>query len=578
MSSLVLMAFVAMLSFPFVVVGDDADSSVARAFIERVATRFSGDEAYATVQFLDGYWRHPGNTGFNAGITKLIELLEASGYVEETVGITPQRLRYRVESEPLEQPTWEPLAAQVRLVGEDLPLLEFARNRNMLAVNSASTAKHGIEAELVYAGRGSLAELKAANVRGKVVFAEAHPWELSRLATAEGALGVLAYWIPAFNRPNDNLEAIVHESIPYNPTQKTWAVLLSTRARKQLKSKLAAGPVQIFVDVSTALYESRSLTLIAEVRGAVKADERFVFSAHLQEPGANDNASGVATLAEIADVVAQLVRSGEYDPARSMTFVWGDEFRSVGRFLAQDRDRAERVLWGLSLDMVGQDTSRTGGSFLIEKMPDPSAIWTRGTDKHSEWGGETLRAEQLMPHYLNDLALEICREVGRRNAWVVNTNPYEGGSDHEPFLRAGRPGLLFWHFTDQFYHTDLDRPDKVSTATMENVASCALALAMLLTTAAENDALSILSILERATVERLKAEQTLSLRAVEAGANPASQRLIIETWTSWYLAAVGSLVDLEYDETFVRLRREISDVSGRIERLNTSLIQALDGT
>ena len=32
----------------------------------------------------------------------------------------------------------------------------------------------------------------------------------------------------------------------------------------------------------------------------------------------------------------------------------------------------------MSLDMVGEDVKKTGGSFLIEKMPDPSAIWTRG--------------------------------------------------------------------------------------------------------------------------------------------------------------------------------------------------------
>ena len=34
---------------------------------------------------------------------------------------------------------------------------------------------------------------------------------------------------------------------------------------------------------------------------------------------------------------------------------------------------------------------KTGGTFLIEKMPDPSAIWTRGNDKHTEWGGRKLK-------------------------------------------------------------------------------------------------------------------------------------------------------------------------------------------
>ena len=46
------------------------------------------------------------------------------------------------------------------------------------------------------------------------------------------------------------------------------------------------------------------------------------------------------------------------------------------------------------------------------------------------------------------------------------TNPYEGGSDHTAFGDAGMPSLLNWHFTDRYYHTNLDRPDKTSAAEM----------------------------------------------------------------------------------------------------------------
>ena len=44
----------------------------------------------------------------------------------------------------------------------------------------------------------------------------------------------------------------------------------------------------------------------------------------------------------------------------------------------------------------------------------------------------------------------------------MKTNPYEGGSDHTEFKNAGMPSLLNWHFTDRYYHTNLDRPDKTS--------------------------------------------------------------------------------------------------------------------
>jgi len=553
------------------------EQGVAAAFIEQAANRFSGDDALATVRYLDNYWRYPGNSGFNAGITKLVELLEAAGYVNEAVASVEDRLLLRIDSRPLGQPTWEPLDGELTVSGEAAPLLEFSSNRNMLAIQSNSTPPGGIEAEVVYVGRGSRAEVKAARVRGKVVFADAHPWELSRIAAAEGAAGVLAYWVPAFNRPDVNQDAIVHEAIAYDSHQRAWAILLSTRARNHLKSRLEKGPTQVQVVVSTAAYDSPSLTLVAEARGARVAEERFVFSAHLQEPGANDNASGVATLAEIADVVAQLVKAGEFDPQRTMTFVWGDEFNSVAGFLGEDRARAERVRWGLSLDMVGENTELTGGSFLIEKMPDPSAIWTRGTDKHSEWGGAVMRAEEMTPHYFNDLTIAVCRDVGHRNDWVVNTNPYEGGSDHESFLHAGRPGLLFWHFTDQFYHTDLDRLDKVSAQTMTNVATCALSVAMLLTMAGENEALEILALLARAAAERLDAEKVLSLRAVDAGADSIEQRLIINTWTDWYVGAVNSLTGIEFGQPLPQLRDAIAAAASRIQAHGAGVVRLIDG-
>ena len=120
----------------------------------------------------------------------------------------------------------------------------------------------------------------------------------------------------------------------------------------------------------------------------------------------------------------------------------------------------------MSLDMVGEDTEKTGGTFLVEKMPDPSAIWTRGTDKHSEWGGDPMRIDEMKPHYLNDFILTTFEQQGKYADWTVKTNPFEGGSDHTPFIQEDIPGLLLWHFTDQFYHTDQDRLDKVSQQTI----------------------------------------------------------------------------------------------------------------
>ena len=165
--------------------------------------------------------------------------------------------------------------------------------------------------------------------------------------------------------------------------------------------------------------------------------------------------------------------------------------------------------------MVGEDITKTGGSFLIEKMPDPSAIWTRGNDKHTEWGGRPLKESDMFPHYFNDFLLNRCRQQGKENRWVINANPFEGGSDHTPFLDAKIPGLLMWHFTDQFYHTDGDRLDMVSPSEMRNVGVSALAAAFTLCAANEKTTLLLIDEITQNALDRLQIEYVLSKEAVQ---------------------------------------------------------------
>jgi aminopeptidase YwaD len=360
-----------------------------------------------------------------------------------------------------------------------------------------------------------------------------------------GAVGVLAYRLSSYSRAEVNRDIAPMSSIPYDSVAASWGLLLSANARETLLGALAKGPVRVRVDVETRLYPSEELTLVAEVRGGVQPEERFAFSAHVQESGANDNATGVAALAEIARTLAQGVESGVFEPKRTITMIWGDEISSTRRFLEDDPVRAEGVRWGLSLDMVGEDTQKTGGTFLIEKMPDPSAVWTRGEDHHTEWGGRPLTTDQLTPHYLNDFVLNRCLDQAAGSDWVVKTNPYEGGSDHVPFLRSGTAGLLLWHFTDQFYHTDGDRLEMVSSNTLWNVGVCSAVSAMTLVTADAEISAYLIGEIERAAMARLETEAELSRAAIAAGGDPEEERLILESWTEWYLGALSTMIDLE---------------------------------
>ena len=536
----------------------------------------SGERARALVAAIDPSWRVPGNDAFNAAIEEVVKVLEEAGYVDEAEGGAGS-LTYRVEEREMDRPTWEPLSASMGIVGEEEPLMELTTNLNLAAAYSFSTPAGGVEAGLVDVGEGSPEDFRGKEVEGKIVMGDASARRLFAAAVQErGALGVLAYRIPAFNHPEEHRDVAPMSSIPYDPEAEAWGLLLSRNARDALRRALDSGPVSVKVAVESRIYPAPELTLVAEARGESHPEERFVFSAHVQESGANDNASGVAVLAEIARALGEGVTTGAFRPRRTVAMLWGDEIRSTRRYMEEDPERAANVLWGLSLDMVGEDTEKTGGTFLIEKMPDPSAVWTRGEDRHTEWGGRPLTEEDLVPHYLNDVLLNRCRDQARETGWVVRTNPFEGGSDHVPFLRAGTPGVLFWHFTDVYYHTDGDRLDKVSAATLENVGVCSAVSAMTLTTADEPVAMHLIREVEEAALDRIATELELSRKAVAAGSEVGEERRILETWTRWYADALDTARDIQVGGSSDQTLRILEEAKTRVEEAGREAVADLE--
>jgi len=573
-----------MLLFPFSGCAQEAleepDPAIQR-YAELARDRFSGDRALETVASMEGTFRLPGNAGFDSAVARVRRILESAGFADEAGAAPGHPLTYRIERRSLSRPTWEPVEGELQIL-EDAgfgPLLQLSKNLNMIAINSYSTPVSGIEAEVVYVGAGRPGDFEGKDVEGKIVFGEA---SVRRLFTAgvqeRGALGVLSYSMPDYTRPQENPSSIQFSSIPLDPDRKSWGLRLSYGAKERLKDALDSGSTVVRVRIVTRIYPSEELTLIADVHGNRRPEERLVLSAHVQEPGANDNASGVAVQAEVARVLGTSVLDESFSPGRTISMVWGDEISSTRRYVEEDPGRASGILWGLSLDMVGEDTEKTGGSFLIEKMPDPSTTWPRGRDRHTEWWGDrasSMTEDDLTPHYLNDFVLHRCQDQAAVTGWEVRTNPFEGGSDHVPFLRGGIPGLLLWHFTDQFYHTDGDRLDKVSPRTMANVGACTLAVVMTLTSAEGGTARSIIRELEVAAMDRISSEFELSRAAVAEGEDRLEQIRILRAWIDWYAAALETTLDIEIGGSGQQTRGEAARAADRVRKAGAELLDRL---
>lgn len=562
-----------MISFLFINCKNDNPEVLSTSnYADVINQEFTGELAYKTTSFVEKYWRVVGNTGFNKSIYKIEEELVKAGYVLEENATDKDILTYRIEKRRLKKPTWESVDALITINNQKEPLLQHSTNRNMIALNSYSTPKEGVSAEVVYIK--DVKNLSKIDVKGKIVFAETSPYRIYKSAVVEGkAAGILTYSNPDYLQPEKNTTSIQFRSIPHDSINKPWAIAMSYAAKERLKKSLEKGKTVVNVKIETNIYPSEELTIIADIKGNEKPKERLVFSAHVQEPGANDNATGVGVALEMASLTAKFIQQKKYQPKRTLTFLWGDEIISTRRYVQEDSIRAQNIKWGISLDMVGEDTQKTGGTFLIEKMPDPSAIWTRGKDKHSEWGGSKMKLDQMKPHYLNDFLIDKFKAQGKRANWVVATNPFEGGSDHVPFLRGNIPSVLFWHFTDQFYHTDNDRIDKVSKTTLKNVGTTALISAFTLLNADEKTALSILSDLEKSAVKRFNEELKQSKIAINKGDSLKEQIQIINAWKDWYQKSFATTLDMVDNDVFIK--KEIESSQKLIDSISSTIIKEL---
>ena len=548
------------------------NSGTIDSYYPMLRNAFVEANAYKTVSFVEQRWRVPGNAGFNQSIFEVEKILQKAGFKKEVHGEVDGPLTYRIETREMRQPTWEPVNASVTIEGESEPLLKFATNRNMLAMYSGNTPGGGVTAEVLFVDRIGLNKLDSKTAEGKIIFAEAPIGMVYQAAVKAGALGAFGYSMPAYTQPEKNINSIQFTGVSnHDTTSHKFGILLSYRAKEHLKAALQKGPVKVHVEAASKMYKSKELTLVANARGTTMPGERFVFSAHVQEPGANDNASGVGTLAEMARITAGFIKEKKFEPKRTITFLWGNEIASTAAYIRDDSVRAKGIKWGLSLDMVGEDVTKTGGTFLIEKMPDPSAIWTRGEDKHTEWGGHPLQESDMFPHYFNDLVLNRCKQQGKDNGWVVKSNPFEGGSDHTPFLQAKIPGLLMWHFTDQFYHTDADRLNMVSAQEMKNVGVSALAAAYTLTAADEATTLALINELQKNATDRLQAEFNLGLQAVNTGSTMEAERHKLDVWTKWYTDAISKMVDINTTGTTPKIAGSIAAAQQTLKELNGKL-------
>ncbi len=536
--------------------------AACRSTEDAADTSFRGDDAMEIVRFMSDRWRERGggNPGFDESLDKVREHLERNGFAK--IG----RLSFLEGPLTLRPVAWSPLEGELHLVegGKDILLDAYPENPTLVARYSGSTSADGVTAPLLDVGMGvEDSDYAGKSVAGRIVLAHGRLAAVFRLAvTARGALGVISDRLMQTAFAARYPDMVLTGSLPFSNeadvrARRSFGLKISPRLAADLRARLAHGPVRLRVRTRTRVAASPQRVLVAEIPGTDHAREHVVLVSHMDNnrPGANNNASGAATHAELARILAAKIASGVVPrPRRTITFLFGAEHEGSKMWLAEARRRGIVVFAMINADMTGEDTTQTGGVYRLERMPDPASGSPRPLDERdpedtpSGWGFRPLDEERARGHYLNDLAWDVIRHQSAKTGWKVHQNPFEGGSDHDEYLAAGIPAVLSWHWVDMFLSTNLDTPDKVSTLTMRNVAAVHERLALELASADMATARDVLRLVETAAKQRLAREARVRRRRIALHPGDAEvlaeEARLKERWVRWYDQAMESVATL----------------------------------
>jgi len=169
------------------------------------------------------------------------------------------------------------------------------------------------------------------------------------------------------------------------------------------------------VSLDSTVHEGRGKTVVATLQGT-EPGPYYLVCAHGDSdsggPGADDNASGVATVMEIARAYATAIKSGKAPrPRYSIRFaVWASEYRSARTFIEKEGDQLAQLKGVFNFDETGTGAERDAIYFESNEVP---------------WNEKILRT-------LEAVAADY---AGRPGFWTeYTTNPSQGGTDSYAFL------------------------------------------------------------------------------------------------------------------------------------------------
>ena len=288
---------------------------------------------------------------------------------------------------------------------------------------SGTTSSEGITGELVYCGLGAEGDFPD-DLTGKIALIKRGTYTFqvkAQNAVAKGAAGVVIF---------NNIPGLL-SGVTLNQNFAIPVVGLSGTQGEELVKTLSGGPVEVKLAVAstpTAYSPNVVATLPAKHKSA--NDQVVMFTAHLDSvanaPGANDNASGVAGLLELARILKS------YQTTREVRFVacGAEEIGLVGSYsyvAGLSEEELSKIVAVYNMDMIGTSW-KEDESILI--------AWTSDGKRN--------------------IVTDTAVAAGARLSTAVLPSRTTR-SDHHPFHLVGIPAAAFLRLPlEPYYHKPTD--------------------------------------------------------------------------------------------------------------------------
>jgi len=255
-------------------------------------------------------------------------------------------------------------------------IVDYAANPWGIVQWSSSTPSSGVECELVVIDSyDELDRIPPDGLRGKLVLTRLFPYQQGRRWHEKGAFGVLIDTpVPAC--PDATIWAKfgwggmpVHEG-----TARLVGCVISAREGDALRALVQEGvPVTLHVQVDVHRYVGTHDVVSGLVVGADDPQDEVWAIAHSSEPGAADNAAGVAACIEAVTILESLIAAGQLSrPRRSIRVVFGYECYGFFHYLINQR-RFQSPLAGICVDTLGIKPDYCAGALRLHATVPSSA-------------------------------------------------------------------------------------------------------------------------------------------------------------------------------------------------------------